>query len=97
MSDQKPDRTGLSRRGFLGTAALSGAAGLVGGAHLTGAHAKDSQADGQSGPLAPGELDEYYAFNSGGPSGEVRILDLPSMRDPMRNTVVTPWTQNRGE
>ncbi|MBO1114141.1 TAT-dependent nitrous-oxide reductase [Bordetella petrii] len=83
MSDQKPDRTGLSRRGFLGTAALSGAAGLVGGAHLTGAHAKDSKA-GQSGHIAPGELDEYYAFNSGGQSGEVRILGLPSMRELMR-------------
>src|SRR3546814_15867444 len=70
MSDQKPDRTGLSRRGFLGTAALSGAAGLVGGAHLTGAHAKDSKAGGQSGHIAPGELDEYYAFNSGGQSGD---------------------------
>ncbi|HYG45861.1 MAG TPA: TAT-dependent nitrous-oxide reductase [Bordetella sp.] len=84
MSDQKPDRTGLSRRGFLGTAALSGAAGLVGGAHLTGAHAKDSKASGQSGHIAPGELDEYYAFNSGGQSGEVRILGLPSMRELMR-------------
>lgn len=84
MSDQKPDRTGLSRRGFLGTAALSGAAGLMGGAHLTGAHAKDNKAAGQSGHIAPGELDEYYAFNSGGQSGEVRILGLPSMRELMR-------------
>ncbi|OZI16188.1 MULTISPECIES: TAT-dependent nitrous-oxide reductase [Bordetella] len=84
MSDQKPDRTGLSRRGFLGTAALSGAAGLMGGAHLTGAHAKDNKSAGQSGHIAPGELDEYYAFNSGGQSGEVRILGLPSMRELMR-------------
>ncbi|OZI72682.1 MULTISPECIES: TAT-dependent nitrous-oxide reductase [Bordetella] len=84
MSDQKTDRTGLSRRGFLGTAALSGAAGLVGGAHLSGAHAKDDKPGGQSGHVAPGELDEYYAFNSGGQSGEVRILGLPSMRELMR-------------
>jgi len=84
MSDQKPDRTGLSRRGFLGTAALSGAAGLVGGAHLSGAYAKDAKANGQSGHIAPGELDEYYAFNSGGQSGEVRVLGLPSMRELMR-------------
>ncbi|MBO9357450.1 TAT-dependent nitrous-oxide reductase [Bordetella petrii] len=84
MSDQKPDRTGLSRRGFLGTAALSGAAGLVGGAHLSGAQAKDAKSTGQSGHIAPGELDEYYAFNSGGQSGEVRILGLPSMRELMR-------------
>ena len=84
MSDQKPDRTGLSRRGFLGTAALSGAAGLVGGTQLSSAYAKDSKAGGQPGHVAPGELDEYYAFNSGGQSGEVRILGLPSMRELMR-------------
>src|SRR5690606_1121195 len=84
MSDQKPDRTGLSRRGFLGTAALSGAAGLMGGAHLIGAHAKDNTSAEQAGHIASGELDEYYAFNPGGQSGEVRILGLPSMRELMR-------------
>ncbi|PLC51086.1 nitrous-oxide reductase [Pollutimonas subterranea] len=86
MSDQKFEKPGLSRRGFLGTAAISGAAGLVGGTHLSSAYAKDDKkgAKGMSGHVGPGELDEYYAFNSSGQSGEVRVLGLPSMRELLR-------------
>lgn len=85
MSDQKSDKTVLSRRGFLGTAAISGAAGLVGGTHMP-AFAKNEKkgSKGLSTEVGPGDLDEYYAFSSGGQSGEVRILGLPSMRELMR-------------
>jgi nitrous-oxide reductase len=68
MSDKNPDKTGLTRRSFLGTAAITGAAGLVAGAHMPAAHGKDAKAgaNGVPGHVGPGELDEYYAFNSSG-------------------------------
>lgn len=97
MSDEKLNQTGLSRRSFLGTAAASGA-GLAGASLLGLAgcsnNGEGSTASGAAGSavaggdhssyVGPGELDQYYAFNSGGQSGEVRILGVPSMRELMR-------------
>ena len=96
MSDDKLNQTGLSRRSFLGTAAVSGAgiagAGLLGlagcsnkseGGAASGTAGSSAAAD-HSDYVGPGELDQYYAFNSGGQSGEVRVLGVPSMRELMR-------------
>ena len=75
----------LSRRQLLGTTAkaatIAGAAGLGGGAILT---SPAKAAAGSKAEVLPGQLDEYYGFWSGGQSGEVRVLGLPSMRELMR-------------
>jgi nitrous-oxide reductase len=99
MSEQD-GKTGLNRRQLLGTSAAVVAGGAaLGGITLSGggtpAHA---QQGGQSAEVAPGALDEYYVFTSGGHSGEIRITGLPSMRELMRIPVfnresATGWDQ----
>ena len=41
--------------------------------------------------VAPGELDEYYMFSSGGHSGQVYVYGLPSMRHISTIPVFTPY------
>lgn len=101
MSDRNIE-TGLSRRQLLGSTAVAAVAGAatVGGALVVSSitAAPALAAGGQAFEVKPGELDEYYVFFSGGHSGELRILGLPSMRELMRIPVfnrdsATGWGQ----
>jgi nitrous-oxide reductase len=88
-TETSDESRGLSRRNFLGAGAATGAA-LVGTAALGGAlMSRESWAAAvkeskQKIHVAPGELDEYYGFWSGGHQGEVRVIGVPSMRELMR-------------
>ncbi|PPQ30810.1 TAT-dependent nitrous-oxide reductase [Rhodopila globiformis] len=88
MTDETPkDATSLRRRGLLGgtaTAALAGIAAGAGGTALSRNALAASSAGGLSAEVRPGDLDEYYGFSSGGQTGEVRIIGLPSSRELIR-------------
>ncbi|WP_375262801.1 TAT-dependent nitrous-oxide reductase [Palleronia sp.] len=96
------EHRGPNRRQLLGTsAAIAGFAGAAGVGAFSGMAAGPARAQGSASgraEIAPGELDEYYVFVSGGQSGEVRIAGLPSMRELMRIPVfnrdsATGWGQ----
>ena len=78
----------MSRRLFLGgSTAMVGAVGAIGagiGSVLSTPALAESHKGAASHTVGLGELDEYYGFWSGGQSGEVRILGIPSMRELMR-------------
>ncbi|MFB6141989.1 MAG: TAT-dependent nitrous-oxide reductase, partial [Halorientalis sp.] len=63
------------------TAGLAGCAGIMNNGGGGGSQSSDSVPDHK---VPPGEHDEYYGFWSGGHSGEIRVLGIPSMRELMR-------------
>lgn len=82
MEDRDQQQKGVSRRDLLKWGGLSGVAlstGVLGGLS-TPALAQSKESHGSSPHIPPGELDHYYGFWSGGQSGEIRILGIPSMR-----------------
>jgi nitrous-oxide reductase len=81
-----------NRRGFLVTASsLVGGSAMLWG--LTGCGENDAgggagtkpapahKSEGASAEVKPGDHDDYYGFFSGGQSGEIRIVGVPSMRE----------------
>ncbi len=107
MSDKNETMQGLNRRALLGgtarAATLAGLGAAMGGAAVGGSLLAPGTADAatagkQSIEVKPGDLDEYYVFHSGGQSGEIRIMGIPSMRELMRIPVfnrcsATGWGQ----
>ncbi|MEZ8106582.1 TAT-dependent nitrous-oxide reductase [Vibrio cortegadensis] len=83
--DNHPENS--ERRKFFGKSAAIGlgvaAAPMTAAMFASMAKAQASEIS-NSAVVHPGDLDEYYGFWSGGHSGEVRILGLPSMRELMR-------------
>jgi nitrous-oxide reductase len=79
MADKKVDRRDFLK--ILGAAGVATGAGVVLPKKMVLARAERRGKGRLKHEVKPGELDEYYGFWSGGHSGEVRVLGIPSMRE----------------
>ncbi|MBZ0215492.1 MAG: TAT-dependent nitrous-oxide reductase [Fimbriimonadaceae bacterium] len=98
MSEDVKKEDGFSRRAMLGGTALAAGVGAAGATGMLTGSTLPAKAAGAPNEVMPGDLDEYYGFWSGGQSGELRILGMPSMRELMRIPVfnrcsATGWGQ----
>ena len=100
QTPKDPNSTGIGRRRFMNTAALVGLTSVVactdkvGGSAATAASgpAQAAKAGGAGNPteVKPGELDTYYGLWSGGHTGDVRVLGMPSGRELLRIPCFNP-------
>ena len=61
------------------------------GSKKSPAGASDLAVAAQKTYVAPGDLDEFYLFSSGGHSGQVYVYGVPSMRHLSTIPVYTPY------
>ncbi len=79
MSEKKVDRRKFFK--VLGAAGVAAGAGVMLPKTVPLVKAQKKGKGGPDYEVKPGDLDDYYGFWSGGHSGEMRLIGVPSMRE----------------